>query len=263
MKHAFKSFLLENENPVQICGDESLYALQNTSNSTVTLQGSNNAITWVNVIDIPAGTTKHVQSAFAFLKANGKLHVNRTHGSLFTPSLVDKDGNAISNNNPIPVTTYPNAKTSAIEASTIGKLYKAWVTAPATTAKYSAVQIWNPVDSGVTLVVAAANGYNSAGTMKWYSLLNQTKLSETAGFIISLKAGGGAPNFQILTEALTARTVNDSLGSSVSSVAPNGAVLLIGNEFYTIPPGWGLRYEGETVNVGMNLITMIVESENT
>jgi len=169
----------------------------------------------------------------------------------------------VSSSNPLPVTTYPNAKTNAIESSIIGKLYKAWATAPATAAKYGAVQIWNPTGSGVTLVVAAANCYNSAGTMKWYPLLNQTKLSGTAGFILNLKAGGGAPNFQILTEALTARTVNDSLGSSVSSVTPNGAGLLIGNEYYTIPEGWGLRYEGETVNVGMNLITMIVESANT
>ena len=28
--------------------------------------------------------------------------------------------------NPLPVTTYPNTKTSAIESSVIGKLYKAW-----------------------------------------------------------------------------------------------------------------------------------------
>lgn len=177
--------------------------------------------------------------------------------------LVDKDGNAISRDNPVPVTTYPNTKTSAIESSVIGKLYKAWVTASATTAKYSAVQIWNPVDSGVTLVVATATCYNSAGTMKWYPLLNQTQLTGGAGFIANLKAGGGASSFQILTEALSARTANDSLGINVTSTTPNGTVLLIGSEHYTIPSGWGLRYEGETVNVGMNLITMIIESENT
>jgi hypothetical protein len=181
----------------------------------------------------------------------------------FLAKLVNESGNAISSSNPLPVTTYPNAKTSAIESSIIGKLYKAWATAPATAAKYSAVQIWNPTGSGVTLVVTAANCYNSAGTMKWYPLLNQTQLTAAAGFIINLKGGGGAPNFQILTEALTARTVNDSLGSNVASVSPNGTGLLLGNEFYTIPEGWGLRYEGETVNVGMNLITTIVESANT
>jgi hypothetical protein len=177
-----------------------------------------------------------------------------------------KSGNdvvPVSSSNPLPVITYPNVKTSVTESSLIGKLYKAWATAPATAAKYSAVQIWNPTGSGVTLLVTAANCYNSAGAMKWYLLLNQTKLSGTAGFIINLKAGGDAPNFQILTEALTARTVNDSLGSNVSSVTPNGAALLIGNEYYTIPEGWGLRYEGETVNVGMNLITVIIESANT
>ena len=41
----------------------------------------------------------------------------------------------VSSSNPLPVTTYPNTKTSAIESSVIGKAYKAWATAPATTAK--------------------------------------------------------------------------------------------------------------------------------
>ena len=51
-----------------------------------------------------------------------------------------KQGGAdVSSSNPLPVSTYSNPKTSAIEAAVIGKLYKAWVTAPATTAKYSAV----------------------------------------------------------------------------------------------------------------------------
>lgn len=180
-------------------------------------------------------------------------------------AFLDENGElvTVSETNKLPVTTYPNTKTSAIEAAVIGKLYKAWATAPATTAKYSAVQIWNPVGSGVTLVVATATCYNSAGTMKWYPLLNQTKLTGADGFIVNLKADGGASNFQILKEELAARTANNSLGISVSSVTPNGTVLLIGNEYYTIPEGWGLRYEGETVNVGMNLITMIIEYENT
>ena len=175
-----------------------------------------------------------------------------------------KQGGAdVSSSNPLPVSTYPNTKTSAIESSVIGKAYKAWATAPATTAKYSAVQIWNPVGSGVTLVVATATCYNSAGTMKWYPLLNQTQLTGAAGFIVNLKADGGASNFQILTEALAARTANNSLGVSVTPTTPNGMSLLNGNEWYTIPSGWGLRYEGETVNVGMNLIAMIIEYENT
>jgi len=163
----------------------------------------------------------------------------------------------------LPVVTYSNPKTSAIEASLIGKVFKAWVTAPATPTKYSAVQIWNPVGSGVNLVLPQIGGYNSALTMKWYPLLNQVRLTGAAGFIQKMNPTGGAASFQILTEALTARTANDSFGVTVSSTTPNGAGLQVSNEFYTIPEGWGLRYEGETVNVGMNLIAMIVESANT
>jgi hypothetical protein len=172
-------------------------------------------------------------------------------------------GTAVSSSNPLPVTTYPNAKTSAVESSIIGKLYKAWATAPATAAKYGAVQIWNPTGSGVTLLVTTATCYNSSGTMKWYPLLNQTQLTGAAGFIQKMNPTGDSASFQILTDALNARTANDSLGTSVTVTTPNGTGLLNGNEFYTIPEGWGLRYDGEIVNVGMNLITVIVESANT
>lgn len=172
-------------------------------------------------------------------------------------------GTAVSSSNPLPVLTYSNPKTSGIESSVSGKSFKAWVSATATAAKYSAVQIWNPVGSGVNLVLPQIQGYNSSGTMKWYPILNQTQLTGTNGFIQKMNPTGGAASFQILTEALNARTATDSFGITVSSTTPNGTGLQVSNEFYTIPEGWGLRYEGETVNIAMNFIAMILESANT
>lgn len=172
-------------------------------------------------------------------------------------------GTAVSSSNPLPVVTYSNPKTSGIEASVFGKAFKAWVSAPATAAKYSAVQIWNPVGSGVNLVLPQMQGYNSSGTMKWYPTLNQVQLTGDAGFIQKMNPSGGSASFQILTEALNARTANNSFGIPVSSTTPNGTGLQVSNEFYTIPEGWGLRYEGETVNIAMNFITMVLESANT
>jgi hypothetical protein len=172
-------------------------------------------------------------------------------------------GSAVSSSNPLPALTYSNPKTSGIEASVSGKAFKAWVTAPATAAKYSAVQLWNPVGSGVNLVLPQIQGYNSSGTMKWYPILNQVQLTGVAGFIQKMNPTGGAASFQILTEALNARTANDSFGITVSSTTPNGTGLQVSNEFYTIPEGWGLRFEGETVNIAMNFIGMVIESANT
>jgi hypothetical protein len=172
-------------------------------------------------------------------------------------------GTAVSSSNPLPVVTYSNPKTSAIESSVIGKAFKAWVSAPATAAKYSAVQIWNPVGSGVNLVLPQIGGYNSSGTMKWYPLLSQVRLTGAAGFIQKMNPTGGAAGFQILTEALNARTATDSFGITISSTTPNGSGLQVSNEFYVIPEGWGLRYEGETVNIAMNFIAMVIESANT
>jgi hypothetical protein len=172
-------------------------------------------------------------------------------------------GTEVSSSNPLPTLTYSNPKTSAIEASLIGKAFKAWVSATATAAKYSAVQIWNPVGSGVNLILPQMGGFNSSGTMKWYPILNQVQLTGAAGFIKKMNPTGGAASFQILTEALNARTATYSFGITVSSTTPNGTGLQISNEFYTIPEGWGLRYEGETVNIAMNFIVMVLESANT
>ena len=191
---------------------------------------------------------------------------NALKNPVVTSVLAVKSGDdfvAVGETNKLPVSTYSNPKTSAIEAAVIGKLYKAWVTAPATTAKYSAVQIWNPVGSGITLILPQVNGHNSAGTMKWYPILNQTKLNGSTGFIQKINPTGGEAGFQILTEALNARTVTDSFGVTISSTTPNGAGLLVSGEFYVIPEGWGLRFEGETVNITMNFIAMVIESANT
>ena len=183
---------------------------------------------------------------------------------VFMSAFLDETGTLItvSSSNPLPVVTRSFTGTG-IEASIVGKMFKAWVTAPATAAKYSAVQIWNPVGSGVTLTLPQIQGYNSAGTMKWYPLLNQVQLTGATGFIQKMKPSGGEAGFQILTEALTARTANNSFGITISSTSPNGSALQISNEFYTIPEGWGLRYEGETVNIAMNFIAMVLESANT
>ena len=99
--------------------------------------------------------------------------------------------------------------------------------------------------------------------MKWYPILNQTQLNGSTGFIQKINPTGGAAGFQILTEALNARTVTDSFGITISSTTPNGGGLQMSGEFYIIPEGWGLRYEGETVNITMNFIAMVIESANT
>ena len=262
MKYAGKTFTLYASEPVAVQGSDSLYTYQNTGTGTATLQGSNNGKDWVTITTVTSGASSISSHSYAFLRMTGSTEVSVSRGEAGSGSTL-LNGSAVSSGNPLPVVTYSNPKTSAIEASVIGKAFKAWVTAPATAAKYSAVQIWNPVGSGVNLVVPQIQGYNSSGTMKWYPILNQVQLTGATGFIQKMKPTGGAASFQILTGALNARTATDSFGITISSTTPNGAGLQVSNEFYTIPEGWGLRYEGETVNVGMNLITMIVESANT
>lgn len=233
MKYAYKSFLLENESPVKVCGDESLYALQNTSNNTVTLQGSNTATTWVSIIDIPAGTTKHIQSAFAFLKANGELHINRSHGSLFNPFLVDKDSNPISPSNRLPVEatnkTLPVIEASATLQSTSDECviscanYKSGSFVFQTSANASLTLTLNAVVDGVDRTISFCTA-NSSGSV--YGSLSLA--ANTSGFYV-FEIPVGATSIKLKPISVTSGSIAVKLylgESTVHQVSLRGGVSL-------------------------------------
>lgn len=264
MKHAYKSFLLENEIPIKVCGDESLYALQNTSNNTVTLQGSNTATEWANVIDIPAGTTKHIQSAFAFLKANGKLHINRSHGSLFNPSLVDKDGNAISKNNPMPFFSV-NATGQSAEA-VLGREWIAEFSCAAIAAKYSKIALYNPVGSGKKIAFFSVNGAVASGAVAFTA----KKITSVDGMTEIVQSNSNRQNIANDTShTMKAYYSNDaSLSSSfslsrvnVSAVYPLFSIAVMYSPTLVLNEGEGALFEANTVNATMYIRPLFCEFE--
>ena len=266
MKHAYKSFLLENESPVKICGDESLYALQNTSNNTVTLQGSNTATEWVNVIDIPAGTTKHVQSAFTFLKANGELHVNRTQGSLPTPSLVDKVGNPISNNNPLPTSQLLGSTflTSALLKQSCFVAHG--ISVPASAGNLSKFELFNPSNSNKLIVVYYVLSWQTSGTVTYKVSTSTSELSATESNVVKQNTVVGSTVSsiaKIYTKNDDATSANNVISQiPVASTTPNGtnisplfnAVLL---------PNSGIRVESLTTNMAINGVLVWAEIDIT
>ena len=264
MKHAYKSFLLENESPVKVCGDESLYALQNTSNNTVTLQGSNTATEWVNVIDIPAGTTKHVQSAFAFLKANGELHINRTQGSLFNPSLVDKDGHPISLNKPIPFFSV-NATGQSAEA-VLGREWIAEYSCAAVSAKYSKIALYNPVGSGKKITFFSVNGAVASETVAFTA----KKITSVDGMTEIPQSNTNRQNIANDTShTMKAYYSNDDTLSSnfflsrvnVSAVYPLFSTAVMFSPLLVLNEGEGALFEANTVNTTMYLRPLFCEFE--
>lgn len=95
-------------------------------------------------------------------------------------------GTDVSSSNPLPVLSKIDPATSSTQAALSGTLVKCWINCwincPAMMTKYSAVQIWNPVGSGVDILIVGLAGYNSLTSMKWYQHLTSNKLS-TAGAI--------------------------------------------------------------------------------
>ncbi len=171
-------------------------------------------------------------------------------------------GTAVSSSNPLPVTTRPESKTSSGQATLEGLNVKCWINCPAVAAKFSSVQIWNPVGSGINLLIIGMNGMNSSGTTKWFQHLDATKLSTQGGFQQNLKAGGAALPIEMYFQALDAKTATNALGVIVSAVTAQGGGLQMSAEFVCIPEGYGLRYEAETANIGITMFATIIASSN-
>jgi len=166
---------------------------------------------------------------------------------------------AVSSSNLLPVMSRPNPMTSSVESCLRGRLFKGWATCAAVSVKNSAIQIWNPTNSTMTLQIVALNAYNSAGTMKWYPLISTSPLTTLTGNTISLNTVIGTPRFEIRCDNLATRTSNTSLGVTISATTPVGTGLLLSGEIYLLAPNTGLTYEAETQNIAMNLHITAVE----
>jgi len=166
-------------------------------------------------------------------------------------------GNSVSNTNPLP--TALDARTSTFQAVMEGKNFYISLTAPAVALKYSAVQIWNPVGSGVVVIVNPLNGYNSIGTLTWTRIKSTAALTTSGGYSRNNKFSLTAPaKAELRYDALTSLTVSNSYGSP-SITATSGVGAAVTNGLYILAEGEGIQLEGNTQNVGMTLIGNITE----
>ena len=172
-------------------------------------------------------------------------------------------GSAVSSSNPLPVNSQLDSKTSNSQAALDGVIAKCWINCPAVAAKFSAVQIWNPVGSGVNLLCIGLTGMNASTTMKWFQHLDATKISTLGGYQQNLKAGQSALPFEMYYEALDAKTATNGLGVNVSATTPQGGGLQMAGETICIPEGYGLRYEADTANISITMFATIIASSNT
>ena len=188
---------------------------------------------------------------------NGELILTGT--SLQNPYPVNNTvgGNSVSNTNPLP--TAFDAKSSLIQAVIEGMNFYYTVTAPGVFLRYTAVQLWNPADSGVVIIVAQINGYNSAGSMTWTRIKSTAQLTTLAGYTQNNNFGSATTSkLKLYYDALTSLTGGNDFGKpSITTTGGTGSAATNGS--YVLYPGQGMQLEGNTLNVGMTLVGNVTE----
>lgn len=167
------------------------------------------------------------------------------------------DSSVVSKRFPLP--TAFDAKSSLIQAIIEGMNFYYTVTAPGVFARYTAVQLWNPADSGVVIIVAQINGYNSAGSMTWTRIKSTTQLATLGGYSQNNNFGSATTSkLKLYYDALTSLTVANDFGKpSITTTGGTGSAATNGS--YVLYPGQGMQLEGNTLNVGMTLIGNVTE----
>ena len=163
----------------------------------------------------------------------------------------------VTKDNPLP--TAFDAKSSLIQAVIEGMNFYYTVTAPAVSGKHSAVQLWNPADSGVVIIVAQINGYNSMGAMTWTRIKSTAQLATLGGYSQNNHFGSAITSkLKLYYEALTSLTGGNDFGKpSITTTGGTGSAATNGS--YVLYPGNGIQLEGNTVNVGMTVVGNVTE----
>lgn len=180
-------------------------------------------------------------------------------------AFLDEKGTLItvSPSNPLPVSSKLDPATSSTQGALSGNLVKVWITCPAVAAKFSSVQIFNPVGSGVNLLIIGLAGYNTSTSIKWYQHLTSNKLSTAGGYKSVMKTGTAAPPIEMYYQNLDSKTATNALGVTVSATTPPGGSLQTTGEIICITEGYGLHYEADVANIGLTLTSLLIASPNT
>jgi methionine synthase I (cobalamin-dependent) len=75
MKHAYKSFTLYLDEIFRVQGKDTYFTYQNTGTSEALIQGSNDAIAWIDITLISAGASVIKTHSYSFLRMSGSTQV--------------------------------------------------------------------------------------------------------------------------------------------------------------------------------------------
>lgn len=174
--------------------------------------------------------------------------------------LVDKNGNPISRDNPLPIVDgYGSSTNGAIRD---GLVYKASLTCPASSGNYSSAELYNPVGSGKVLLVLLAFGFQNSSTAgRYYRHIVSTQLSNTQSDAI-LKTVSDQQDSVAVCQYQNIPTLtpnNNQHGVSSTSTTPYGQSLLTAAEQVALKAGSGLLFEFQNPNTQINMTMTYLE----
>jgi len=174
--------------------------------------------------------------------------------------LVDKVGNPISRDNPLPTTF--NAFTSSSQANYDGVMYTAYTIVSAVSGKYPAAQLHNPTGSGKTLLVYSCVVYTISTAGLVYRSHPSSALATVVSGITNNKKGAGNSVAILSKENLNAVPDTTYPPQYVSAINPPGIAQLYGGAFLTIAEGDSLQFTHSVANCGMGITFVYAEIPN-
>lgn len=92
MKYALNKFTLTNNEPVIVQGSQTLFTYQNTGSNTALIQGSNDAVSWFDIVALPANDTHIETHSYQFLRMTGNTEVIVNRGITQNGNSSDNSG---------------------------------------------------------------------------------------------------------------------------------------------------------------------------
>ena len=179
--------------------------------------------------------------------------------------LVDKVGNPISLNKPMPIFSV-NATGQSSEA-VLGREWIAEFACAAVSAKYSKIALYNPAGSGKVISFFSVNGAVASGTVGF----TVKKITSVAGMTEIVQSNSNRQNIANDTShTMKAYYANDDALSSnfslsrvnVSAVYPLFSTAVIYSPTLVLNEGEGALFEANTVNTTMYIRPLFCEFES-
>lgn len=176
--------------------------------------------------------------------------------------LVDKDGNAISNNNPLPTSTVNLFDSTPLECARGNIFICRVVTTSLGTGKFLSITLENPLGSGEVLyLVGGQCNTSGAAVQQTYQRTTAPTGTDITGALIKNvnQSSGKTTQAKLWKDDLAAASTPITMwGKVATSTAFAGAAILYSNVFPVLAEGESLTIEHLTANLSGELVLVFI-----